>query len=157
MPDNARTWVYQSSREFSDSEIDWILSQGQQFIANWDYHGERLHAAFNVLYNRFIILMVDEQTASAGGCSIDKSVALIKAIEREFNVNMLDRLTLAYLNSDATVDTVHVNNLTELHSDGKISDSTIVFSNMITSFGELKRNWRIPLIDSWAGNRLKVS
>ncbi len=156
MPDDARTWVYQSSRNFTDAEVDQILQQGKQFLDTWDYHGAPLKAVWEVLYNRFIVLMVDEKTASPGGCSIDKSVALLKSMEQQFNVELLERLNLAYLSSEGEINAVHINKLSEKFAEGVVAEDTTVFNNMITTYAELKNNWQIPLAKSWAGNRVKV-
>ncbi len=155
MPDDARVWVYQSSRTFTDNEVAGILRAGQRFMAGWEAHGTQLNAAFDVLYNRFIILAEDGKTAQTSGCSIDGSVAFIKQLGTRFNVELLDRLTLAYL-MDERIEAVHINRISERYADGSLRDGATVFNNMIASFAELKNNWRIPLKDSWAGNRVAV-
>lgn len=156
MPDNARTWVYQSSRAFTDEEVAQINELGQKFISGWAAHGAQLNAAFDVLYDRFLVLTVDEEQAGASGCSIDSSVKFIKESEAQFNIDLMDRLNLAYLNKDA-VETVQINQLSEKYEEGVLTNETTVFNNIITSFSELKTDWRIPLIESWAGERLRSS
>jgi len=85
------------------------------FAAEWKSHGSPLKAAADVLYNRFLVMMVDEDAGSASGCSIDSSVAQIRSIEQKLNVDLFDRMNLAYLNSDNELETVHANKISEAH------------------------------------------
>jgi hypothetical protein len=103
-----------------------------------------------------LVMMVDEDAGSASGCSIDSSVAQIRSIEQKLNINLFDRMNLAYLNSDGLLETVHANKVSDAYEHGGLTEETTVFNNMITSYLELQANWRIPLIKSWAGSRVKV-
>lgn len=126
------------------------------FAAGWKSHGAPLTAAADVLYNRFLVMMVDEDAGSASGCSIDSSVAQIRSIEQKLNINLFDRLNLAYLNSDGVLETVHANSISKAVEHGALKEQTTVFNNMVTSKLELETTWRIPLVESWAGSRLKM-
>jgi hypothetical protein len=109
-----------------------------------------------LLYNRFLVMMVDEDAGSASGCSIDSSVQQIRSIEQKLNIHLLDRMNLAYLNSDSELETVHANKISDAHEHGALNEETIVFNNMVTSKTELEINWRIPLVKSWAAGRIRV-
>ena len=80
MPSDARVWVYQSNTILSDAEVNTIKNEGAHFISDWAAHGSNLKASFDVLFNRFIVIAVDEQQATASGCSIDKSVKFVKEL-----------------------------------------------------------------------------
>ncbi len=153
---NSRTWVYQASRNLSKAEVEEVKTLASGFAAQWKSHGTPLKAAADVLYDRFLVMMVDEDAGSAGGCSIDSSVAQIRSFEQKLNINFLDRLNLAYLNSDDELETVHANKVAEAFAHGTLTEQTTVFNNMVTSKNELETAWRIPLIESWAAGRLKV-
>ncbi|MGZ4117532.1 MAG: ABC transporter ATPase, partial [Bacteroidia bacterium] len=96
MPSDARLWVYQSNTALSDAQVSTIKNEGANFISDWAAHGASLKAAFDVLYDRFIVIAVDEQQAMATGCSIDKSVKFVKELEQKFNLNLFDRMQVAY-------------------------------------------------------------
>jgi hypothetical protein len=49
----------------------------QAFLENWAAHGTSLVSSYQLKYNRFIILAVDQDVQSATGCSIDASVEFI--------------------------------------------------------------------------------
>ena len=152
---HSRTWVYQASRSLTDAEASEVKQLASGFAADWQSHGTPLKAAADVLYNRFLVMMVDEYAGSASGCSIDSSVQQIKSIEEKLNIHLLDRMDLAYLNSDSGLETVHANKISDAHEHGALNEETIVFNNMVISKSELETNWRIPLAKSWAGSRIK--
>jgi len=156
-PQHARTWAYQSSRDLSDAEAAELRTLARTFTNEWHSHGAPLKAAADVLYNRFLIMMVDEDANAAGGCSIDSSVQQIRSIQQKLNIDLLNRMDLAYLNSDNELETVHASKIADAFEHGALTEETTVFNNMVTSKAELEKEWRIPLVKSWAGSRIKVA
>ena len=154
---NSRTWVYQASRNLTDAEASELKQLASGFAADWKSHGSPLKAAADVLYNRFLVMMVDEDAGSASGCSIDSSVQQIRSIQQKLNINLLDRMDLAYLNSDNELEAVHANKISDAFEHGALTEETTVFDNMVTSKNELETNWRIPLTKSWSGSRVSLS
>jgi hypothetical protein len=156
MPDNARVWVFQSTNALSDEEVSTIQKAGIDFITNWTAHGASLKASFDILYNRFIIISVDEQQALASGCSIDKSVHFIKNLETQFHLNLFDRMQVAYRTGNE-IKACHLNNLRDelLHSmvpnmtNKEALGEVIVFNNMVTTKKEFENSWETSLKKSW--------
>jgi len=148
MPDNARIWVYQSNKLLPDAEVTEIKKAGLNFIADWSAHGASLKASFDILYNRFIIISVDEQQAMASGCGIDKSVKFVKELEQQFNLNLFDRLQVAYRKGKGIV-TCHISEFEKLADQDIINESTIVFNNMVTTIAAFNKEWEVPLKQSW--------
>ena len=97
LPDSSRIWIYQSSRAFTNTEVQEILQQIGQFVIDWNSHGKEVKSDGTVLHNRFIVLVVDESALMVSGCSIDTSVSLIKAIEKNYSTNMFDRMQVALI------------------------------------------------------------
>jgi hypothetical protein len=148
MPSNARVWVYQSSTSLSEEQVNTILRKGQAFIESWTAHGASLKASFDVLYNRFIIISVDEQQAMASGCSIDKSLSFIKSLEQEFNLQLLDRMQVAYRRGD-DIEVCSLQEFEKLAGKGLVNASTIVFNNMVSTKAAFDSTWEVPITESW--------
>lgn len=148
MPDHSRVWVYQSDRKFSDEEVVKIEQLLIDFIGNWTTHGTALKASGAVLYNRFVIIMADEASVKASGCSIDKSVAFIKQLEKEFNCDFFNRLLIAFKVGN-NIFTVPFHSITEKIAKNEISEDTLIFNNLISTKKEMLDNWIIPLKESW--------
>jgi hypothetical protein len=148
LPNSAKLWVYQSNRCFTPSEKEEILQKGLLFVSGWASHGSKLTAAFEIVYDRFLVLAVDETQMKASGCSIDSSVGFIKEIEKTYGVNLFDRLAVAFYKGEE----IHVLSLAEFESliDNKIvSPDTIVFNNLVSTVGEFRNYWQVRAKDSW--------
>ena len=148
MPPNAKVWVYQSYRALTNEEATEITKAGERFISDWAAHGASLKASFEIMYNRFIVLAVDEQQALASGCSIDKSVKFIKDIEQQFNLILFDRMQVAYRKENEIV-VCKLSEFEKLAEQGLINETTIVFNNMVTTKTAFDTEWEVPLKHSW--------
>jgi hypothetical protein len=146
--ENSRVWIYQSNKELMADQTARLESQLNAFAQNWTAHNNQLKATGIVQYNRFIILLVDENQAGASGCSIDKSVRFMKELENEYQINLFDRFNLAYRDGEE-IKSVSRNDFEELIKVGTITKNSIVFNNLVQTLDELKTKWEVPLKDSW--------
>ena len=148
LSEDSRVWIYQAVRPFSEEEIKTIQAKTSGFVQSWTSHNKQVNADFEIRYNRFIILMLDESHVTAGGCSIDSSVHFIQSLEKEFGNKLTDRMNFAYKH-DSRVESVSKMEFEKLLSQGRINDHTIVFNNLIGTKKELDTNWEIPFSKSW--------
>lgn len=146
--ENSRVWVYQADREFTETETQKTQQQLNNFTSEWTAHNHQLKAKAEVRYNRFIILIVDETQAGATGCSIDKSVHLMKLLEQQYSIKLLDRFIIAYREGDQILST-NRDGFEQLIQQGKINENTIVFNNMVQTLSELQTRWEVPFKQSW--------
>ncbi len=159
MPDHARVWVYQASRDFSEVEEKAIYHLGEVFISRWSTHGKPLNASLKIFYQRFIILAVDEQHNPASGCSIDSSVAFIKEIEEKFDtpglpLRLFDRMQVAFMQNDS-VYTFPLSEAKQQLAEGMIPDAVFTFNNLVNTKAQLDTDWIIPVKTSWLGKYLQ--
>lgn len=148
LPDHSRVWIYQADRMLSEAEVSYIRERAHEFVKNWSAHGSKLHAAIDVIDRLFLIIMVDEDQAAASGCSIDKSVAFVKALEKEFGISFMDRMKVA-VESDAGLEIVSLHDLPALHKAGRIQENTVVFNNLVNTKKEFNDQWRTIIANSW--------
>ncbi|UKJ08671.1 ABC transporter ATPase [Solitalea lacus] len=146
--DSSRVWIYQSNRELTAGETLELEQKLNQFTIEWTAHDNLLKAHSEVKYNRFIILMVDEAQHNASGCSIDKSVRLMKEIEQLFKINLFDRFNIAF-RSEHKVESVSREEFEELLKNKTVGLETIVFNNLVSTKKEFETKWEIALKDSW--------
>ena len=148
LADNTRVWIYQSNRPLSEQEVKSIQEQGDDFIRRWSAHGAKLNASFEIFHNLFIALFVDEEQAKATGCSIDKSVRLIKSFEKEFDLSLLDRTRIAYRDGNI-IRICTSEELVGKMRERIINENTIVFNNLVSTKKEFQALWETPLKESW--------
>lgn len=148
LPDTSRVWIYQAQQAFSAELSAEIQQQVQAFAQQWVSHNRALRASGEVLYDQFIVLMVDESQAGASGCSIDKSVHFMQALEAKYGINLFDRMTFTYKDGDQVM-TAPREQFARLYAEGKINDDTLVFDNLIKTKGEFSNKWIKSLGQSW--------
>lgn len=149
----SRVWIYQSNRMFSMSEAFELEDLFNDFVANWKSHGADVKGFANLFYGQFIIIMADETQTGVSGCSTDSSVKLIKQIETNFNVEMFNRQSLAFI----VKDKVQILPLTQMNyaiENGFITDETLYFNNLVATKEDLIHNWIIPINQSWLINKI---
>ncbi|QJB36476.1 hypothetical protein HF324_00805 [Chitinophaga oryzae] len=153
----SRVWIYQSNRPFNEQEIKEIDEQLLQFTEQWNAHGAPVKGWGRVVLGQVVILIADETDTTVSGCSTDSSVRVIKSIEKQYNVNMFDRLLLGFIVKDK-VQLLPMAQLGYAMEQGFIDENTLYLNNTVLTKADLDTKWLIPLKDSWlAGKVLKVS
>jgi hypothetical protein len=147
--DTSKVWIYQSTRPLNETEVQSIGQECAAFVAKWAAHGTRLTADYAIFYKQFICLFVDESAHGASGCSIDSSVHFMQSLERKFGLELFTRTEVAYFDDQHDVVTIHMNDMADAQKLGKISSDTLVFNNLVTTKGEMKTNWIVPITESW--------
>ncbi len=148
LPDESRVWVYQSNRKFTDDEVAEIETALRNFVDEWAAHGTGLEASYLVLYNRFIILAVNQENQSATGCSIDASVHFIQQLEQKYKVDLLDRMNVSFKQGEF-ITYKPLTDFKKMAKEKSVSANTIVFNNLVNTVGEWKDYWEVPAGESW--------
>jgi uncharacterized membrane protein YheB (UPF0754 family) len=154
-PEQARVWLYQSSRPFSEKEQKEIQEQLYQFYSQWQSHGEPVKGWAGLVFNRYIIIMADETEVQVGGCSTDASMRMIKSLERQYDVHLFDRLSITFLVNNQ-VEMLPLQQVQYAIDRSYINAETLVFNNIVGTQKELLENWLIPLKDSWLAGRVQL-
>ena len=145
---DSKIWIYQSSRKFSEPEKNLIVKKTSDFLTEWTAHGHSLQAGFEIVFDQFLIIGVNEDVNEASGCSIDKSVNHIRNLEKSLNVKLLERSKIA-LKENTKISLVNFSEIKKMISQGLISKETQVFNNAVTSKGELGTSWIQTAGHSW--------
>tara|TARA_B100001059_G_C17805467_1_gene568849 strand:- start:345 stop:827 length:483 start_codon:yes stop_codon:yes gene_type:complete len=148
MPDDSRIWIYQSNRDFNESEIAVINNKTTSFLDNWQAHGKDLECSYSIIDKRFIVIAVNERVNPIGGCSIDFSLQLIKDISNTIGIDLLNRLVVN-LKIDNRLESLSLGDLKNKIKDGDFSPETIIFNTAINSKSELLNNFEIDIKSSW--------
>ena len=148
LPENARVWIYQANRKLSDEEILIAETRTAEFLKIWTAHGSDLEAGFEMKYNRFIVIGLNQTNASASGCSIDASVRFIQSLEKEFEIDLLDKMNVTFYNGDfiAHKSLLDFKKMAKARS---VSPNTVVFNNLVNTKAEYLENWEVPAKESW--------
>jgi len=148
LPEESKIWIYQSNRKFTDEEMAEIESALQAFIEKWSAHGTGLEASYQLKYNRFIILAVNQEMQSATGCSIDESVRFIQDIEKKYAVDLLDKMNVTFKLGEHVAHKP-LAEFKKMAKEKAVSENTIVFNNLVNTVGEWNEYWEVPANESW--------
>lgn len=154
--DNARVWIYQSSRAFIEKEETEINEQLYQFYSQWQSHGDAVKGWAKLLFRQFVVVIADETDTMVSGCSTDSSVRIIKSIERQYEVNMFDRLMLTFL-VKGKAEMLPLNQVQYALDEGYIDKDTPLFNNVVQTKSQLLSSWLVPLHESWLAQRLQLA
>jgi len=148
LPDDSRIWIYQANRKLSDDEVQKIEEQTSEFLTQWTAHGTELEAGFEVKYNRFIVIGLNQANASASGCSIDASVRFIQSLEKQFELDLLDKMNVTFYNGPYIAHK-SLEDFKKMAKSRSVSPNTVVFNNLVNTKAEYEEHWEVPAKDSW--------
>ena len=142
-----QVWIYRSIIKLSEDEENDIARMAGDFIHQWDAHGKKLAADFDILHGHYLVFFVDKSVAEATGCSIDSSVHLIREIESKYSLGLLDRMQIGFLKGEEVVFH-HFNELKDLFAKGEIKGSDTVINPMVYNKRDFDSNFYIRFSDS---------
>jgi hypothetical protein len=154
--DNSRVWIYQCNRPLRDEEVLEIDEQLHNFYIQWTSHGAVIKGWAKCLYNQFIVIMADETASHVSGCSTDGMVRIIKSFEKQYGVELFDRLTITFL-IDEKVQPLPMQQISYALEKGYIETDSLLFNNIIDTKLKLETEWLIPLNNSWLWSRVVAS
>jgi hypothetical protein len=148
LPEESKIWIYQSNRKFSEEEVQAIETDLQAFLDNWESHGTGLESSFQLKYQRFIVIAVNQEVQAATGCSIDKSVQFIQQLEQKYLVELLDKMNVTYKTGEHIAHKTLLD-FKKMAKEKAVSEHTIVFNNLVNTVQEFNESWEVPAADSW--------
>jgi len=72
LPNSSRVWLHCANRLLALDERAALGSQLEAFLVQWSAHGKALEAGWKIEGGRCLMIGLNEATAGATGCSIDK-------------------------------------------------------------------------------------
>ncbi len=145
--DDARVFIYPCNRKFYPQEIEGLSQKITDFITNWKSDDEDFKVAYQFLYNRFIIFLIEENSKLTNK-DIDTQVSFILNLQNEYEVELLDKMNVCFKQGEF-VQYKDVKEFKKLIKSRSVNDKTIVFDNLIQTKYELENFWEVPIIESW--------
>lgn len=154
LPEESRVWIYQANRSFSESELSELEEKLNVFIEAWTAHGKDLQSGYKIVYKRFIVIALNQNLNNATGCSIDASVHFIQELEKEYNVDLMDKMNVSYKQGEFIAFKTLLD-FKKMAKDKAVSKNTIVFNNLVNNIAEFNENWEVPASESWHSRFVK--
>ena len=144
---DSRVWIFQSTRTIEDNKIDSIKKKIRFFLENWKSHNKDFKSSFEIRYNTFIIIAADESNL-VSGCSIDLLMKFIQDLEVSFNLQLLDKLQVKYIENDK-IHTKHLSDFKNYCHNLDKNKSLVVFNNLVRNIKEFESEWEVDIRKSW--------
>lgn len=154
LPEESRVWIYQANRSFTDQELEEIREKLDIFIEQWTAHGSDLQSGYTIEYKRFIVIALNQRLNKATGCSIDASVRFIQQLEKEYQVDLMDKMNVSYKQGEFVAHKTLLD-FKKMAKEKAVSKNTIVFNNLVTNIAEFRENWEVPAHESWHARFVK--
>ena len=146
--EEAKVWVYPSSRKFYPNEIDGIENKVKTFLENWKSDDKNFKTSYKFLYNRFIVLFADIENTTLTNSDVDASVSFILGLQQEYEVELLDKMNACFKQGEY-VQYKELKDFKKLLKNKAVTGKSIIFDNLITTKVDFDNNWEIPLEESW--------
>lgn len=149
----SRTWIFQCNRPLREQEVIEMDEQLYNFYIQWTSHGEPVKGWAKVLFNQFIVVIADQSDTHVGGCSTDSMFRVLKSFERQYGIDLFDRLTITFLVNNK-VEPLPLHQVKYALEKGYIETDTLLFNNLVETKEQLEKSWLVPLSKSWLWNRI---
>lgn len=113
-----------------------------------------LEAVAAIIHNQFVVIMVDESVSEIGGCSIDKSVSLMKNLGEKYGFDFFNRL-LVYVHTENGPQTYSKRDLQEAIDKSLVNPESLVFNHLVQTKHDFSNNWLQTLENNWVSRQLK--
>ena len=148
IPDDAKVWIYPSSRKFYATEIEEIEQKIKSFVETWKADDENFKVSYQFLYNRFIVLIADDEESPLKNADIDASVSFILELQETYKVELLDKMNVCFKQGEF-VQYKELKDFKKLVKNRAVTGKTTIFDNLITNNHDFKNFWEIPIVESW--------
>lgn len=149
LPENARLWVFVLERPLGQTERQLLETRLDDFIGSWKSHGADVFGAYEIRYNKFLLVGADESYCSVSGCSIDSLNRGVRSLLSDTALALSDIANVCFLH-DGTIKEVSRAAFKDLVKTGEVSPDTQVFNNAVTTIGQLQHGeWELPARASW--------
>ena len=144
-----KVMIYPSSRPFTPKEAMVVSERLYDFLSSWNYHGKAVSSSFKIEKNQFIVICIDEEQVSPGGCALDKLSDLLKSLDSEFGFDLLNRMKVTYVEKGET-KTVGLLAFKRGLKDGSIPHDIEVYDFSKGTYLEFLSDFLLSLKRSWA-------
>lgn len=144
--DYSRIWIYGFEKSLSTIDKKIVIRHLEHFIKKWHSHTDPVKGAYEILHDRFVILVAE---SSVSGCSIDSSTNIFKRLKQDYQLDALNH-ELIYYRDTNTISALSREEFQNLVDEDKIKTDTMVYNLTLTMLGAYRAGqWELPFYKSW--------
>ena len=144
LDDSSRIWIFGIAPALDDAKRARMLEQVDLFLRDWAAHNVPVTSAREILHESFLLIAVDK-TSETSGCSIDRMFGLLRQLERDLSVKILDPSLVFVRHGDG-----HVSAMTREQFRAAADPHTVVFDTLAERLGDVRSGrWERRAAESW--------
>ena len=138
--DDARIWIFGIAPALDDAKRARMLDEVDRFLHGWAAHNVPVTSAREILHHSFLLIAVDKASETSG-CSIDRMFGLLRQLERDLDVKILDP-SLVFVRDRGAMTRDEFRSIA--------GPDTIVFDTLAERLGDVRSGrWERRAEDSW--------
>ena len=151
LPASATLWIFGAANPFTPPEAQLLHERMPPYLHAWAAHGEDVRAGWELKYNRFILIGINESVTGLTGCSQDSMRENIRQFAREIRKDIiLGSSHIFYRDAQNEIICIPRHEFKKLAEARSITENTTVFDNTIENIGKFRQgSWELPLGKSW--------
>ena len=144
LPDDSRIWIFGISPVMDARKSSRLLSVVDRFLDDWSAHQQPIVSAREIVHGSFLIIGVDRRSETSG-CSIDRMFGLLRQLEHELDVVILDPNRIFCRDASGSVSSISRRDFSE-----RGRGDTVVFDILAERIGKIRHGeWEKTARDSW--------
>jgi hypothetical protein len=144
LPDDSRIWIFGISPELDARKSARLLSLVDRFLDDWSAHQQPIVSGREIVEGSFLIIGVDQRSETSG-CSIDRMFGLLRQLEQELEVAILNPDRIFCRDASGAVTAISRRDFSE-----RGRGDTVVFDILAERIGRIRGgDWERPARDSW--------
>ena len=144
LTDDARIWIFGISPRLDAAKRERMLGEVDRFLAGWAAHNVPVTSARDILHDGFLLIAADKQSETSG-CSIDRMFGLLRQLERDLGVAILEPQRVFVRHGDGSVTA-----MTRDEFRAAADPHTVVFDTLAERLGDVRHGrWERKAEDSW--------
>lgn len=144
IPEQSPVFIFPFSKTLTDEVKENVASTTNQFLSQWQSHGDPVRADAWVEESRFLIVAVDADLTIPSGCSKDKLYHFIQNLEKELGISR-ETATKFFVKSGHEILTFSRNELKEAWILNQLSAENQVFPVWLETYGQFQTMWKSNL------------
>lgn len=149
LSEDARVWMFVSSRKLDPMEIQSTEHQLNTFSGAWAAHGVPLMNQWCLWGARVLLVAVDESAHPASGCSIDALTHFLQGLGAELQVDWFNRMLVLHRSQGGDWQESQMHAFWALKKAGRVLDEDWVLNTLVKTKGEWNRQGVQRFSTSW--------
>ena len=150
LSDDSRIWIFGVAPALDDAKRARMLHAIDLFLRDWAAHNVPVTSAREILHDSFLIIAVDKASETSG-CSIDRMFGLLRQLERDLGVAILDPNLVFVRHGDGRAGA-----MTRDEFRAAADPHTIVFDTLAERLGDVRSGrWERRAGESWHAKLLQ--